>query len=750
MADPLFRRRALDARAARHEPFARFDPTSAGVRMRRVVGRVLTRRGRTPRLPFVAQMEAADCAAACLTTVARGFGHDVDLGEIRPMVGSGRDGATALAIIAAARDLGIRARGVRAEIAQLSRLPPGSVLHWGFNHFVVLEDVVGDRLHVIDPALGRRSVTEAEADERFTGVALLFEREGDAPRRRAARSQRSRWSQVAIAVRGERSLWLAVLALSSIAVATGLAVPRVMEYVVDDVVPQDDPALLSHVGLGLVVVVIGSIVVSLIRHAALATIQARVDVSLSESVVRHLTRLPYSFHAERSTGDLLLRVRSTAVVREILTSSFVAGIVDGGLSTLLFVAIALADPVLAAVTAGVVALQAATTAVSWREHQLLARQQLALEATTQSELVQLLVGMQTLKATAAEDIAVERWAARFGAEVDAQVDRSMLGGVAQSLLGALQLAGPLAVLVVGSFRVLDGSLPLGEMLGVNVLAMTLLGPIGRVLAEALRLSTVTGYLDRIEDILQSPVEDAVGVRAPITDLRGEIELEHVTFRYGATSATIVEDVSLHVQPGQLVAVVGPSGCGKSTLAMLVASLHAPTEGHIRYDGVDRDLIDLRSLRRRMGVVPQQCALFPGTIADNIATLRPSASMAEIEAAARMAQVHDDLAALPMGYETVLGEAGHGLSGGQVQRIALARAILSEPRVLVLDEATSALDEETEAAVMAALRTLGVTIVVVSHRPSIRALADVVVDLGLEDRVRPVDHERVAGVVAGRR
>ncbi|HEX6491991.1 MAG TPA: peptidase domain-containing ABC transporter [Candidatus Dormibacteraeota bacterium] len=351
----------------------------------------------------------------------------------------------------------------------------------------------------------------------------------------------------------------------------------------------------------------------------------------------------------------------------------------------------------------------------------------SLEATARMRGYQyeLLAGMESLKAAGAEHRAVEHWADLFVHQVNVSMTRGRLNAVVGAIMSTLDAGSPLLVLLLGAVSVENGRLTLGTMLGTVALANGFLRPISSLAATGVRLQAVGSYMERISDVLDTPQEQEGRTLQPAGALRGHIEAVRVSFRYTPLAAPAVDDVTVTVEPGRYVAIVGRSGSGKSTLANLLLGLATPTEGTVTLDGDDLAFLDPRSVRGQVGIVTQHAYLFGTTIRENITLAKPDATLDEVIAAARLACIHDDIDAMPMGYETPLADRGASLSGGQRQRITLARALVRRPSVLLLDEATSALDTATERQIHTHLAALRCTTVAVAHRLSTVAHADLI-------------------------
>ncbi len=679
----------------------------------------LGRRGR--RIPLVQQLAGTECGAACLTMVLGYFGKEVPLEEIRETCAVNRDGVNALTLLDAASLYGLRGRAVKVEIDQLELIDPGTILHWSFNHFVVFEKLRKDSVEIVDPAAGRRRVPMSEFGKQFTGVALLLEPgEGFMPQERS----KSRLWPTVRSVLGRSGLLPRILVTSLIVQLAALAVPLLTAQLVDKVVPRSDERLLVVLCAAVGGMLVFDFVATLVRGHLLLHLRTLVDARMTLGFLDHLTRLPYSYFQLRSAGDLMMRLNSNATVREMLTSGVLSGILDGFLVTLYLVVMLVMSPLMAALVIGFGFANVLVYLFSRRKQRDLAARSLQIESKSQSYEVEMLTSMETLKSMGAEHRAVSHWSGLFVDVLNASLERGRLGITVEAVTSALRLGSPLCILAIGAMLVLSGKLSLGAMLAFDALAVGFLYPLSKLVDTALQLELMGRYLERLNDVLDTPPEQESAARRTHR-LSGSIVLDRVSFRYGALAPFVVQDVSVTVEPGQFVAVVGRSGAGKTTMAHLLIGLYRPTAGKILFDGVELGELDFRSLRQQMGIVTQSHHLFGASIRENIALSDPSLSMDAIIAAAKVAQIHDDIVAMPMGYHTLLLDRGESISGGQRQRLALARALVRKPAVLLLDEATSALDSVTESHIHAALAALQCTRVVIAHRLSTVQRADLI-------------------------
>jgi ATP-binding cassette subfamily B protein len=496
-----------------------------------------------------------------------------------------------------------------------------------------------------------------------------------------------------------------------------LAVPLLLAVLVDRVVPRSAYRLLAVTATGMAALVGAQFLASLVRSRLLLRLRTAVDGKMTADFLEHLTALPFSFFETRTVGDLLLRLNSNAMVREILTSGVLSGALDGALVLIYLVLILAADWRLGLVVLGLGLARVVLFLANRRRYRDLTAESLEAEAEANAFQAQLLSGIETYKAIGAEPRALAHWSNLFARVLNASVARGRLQALVDSGLGALAVGSPLLVLALGAWRVLAGDLTLGTMLAINALAVGFLEPLTQLVQTAFQVQLLGSYLDRIDDILEMPREQEPGSAPAAGLLAGGIALDGVSFRYGPHLPDVLRDVSVDIKPGSFVALVGASGAGKTTLAHLLLGLHQPTEGRVLFDGTDLASLDLRSVRQQIGIVPQQPDLLAGSIRNNIALGDPALPLHRIVEAAKRAHLHDEITAMPMGYETLVAEGGAGLSGGQRQRLAIARALAQRPRILLLDEATSALDALTESRIQAELEALDCTRIVIAHRLS---------------------------------
>lgn len=673
---------------------------------------------RRRRVPVLLQLNSVECGSACLAMILNYYGRKTRVADCRETCGIGRDGVTAENIAKVARSLGLRVKAFSLEAADLSHVQFPAIVHWEFQHFVVVERWSSKHIEIVDPAVGRRRLTSAEFDAGFTGVVLTLEPGihftplGDKVRP----TWRSYLTSM-LRTPGAAGLMLQVLSASLCLLLFGLALPLFTQVIVDRVLPFRIASAMAILGLGLILIVVAQAVASYLRAALLLYLQGRLDMQMMLGFFEHLLSLPFRFFQQRSSGDLLMRLGSNAMIREALTSQTLSAILDGSL-VVGYLAILLARaPLFALLVLGVGLLQVALLLGTSRQLRDLTQRDVAAQSVSQSYLVEALSGIVMLKASGTEDQALDHWSGLFASELNASLRRGHLSAILDTAMTTLRTLAPLLLLWVGTFQVLHGTVSLGTMLALIALATAFLGPVSSLASNAQRMQLIAAHLERLADVVEAEPEQELQPVHNALRLSGRIELRNVSFRYDPNGPLVLRNISLTIEPGQKVALVGRTGSGKSTLAMLLLGLHIPTEGDILYDNIPLQHLNYRALRSQFGVVLQEPFLFSGSIRQNIAFGNPQLGLAQVAEAARLAAIDEEIDAMPMGYETRIAEGGSGLSGGQRQRISLARAIAHQPAILLLDEATSHLDVLTENLVERNLSQLACTRVVIAHRLS---------------------------------
>jgi NHLM bacteriocin system ABC transporter peptidase/ATP-binding protein len=702
-------------------------------------------RRRRVRTSTLLQMEATECGAASLGIVLAWYGRYVPLEQLRVDCGVSRDGSRASNIVKAARNYGLSAKGYKKEPADLRNIVLPAIAFWNFDHFLVLEGFSSKWVYLNDPAMGLRRTTQEEFDQSFTGVVLVFERTLEF---RKGGSRRGVIRPLAARLRGN-GLSFVFLVLATLALLIpNILVPLYSKIFVDSYLVGGMRAWLLPLLTAMVGTALVTGTVTWLQQNMLLKMEMRMSVNSSAQFFWHVLRLPMEFFAQRNSGDIGSRVESNDRVSQMLSgelaTNFVGILLIGFYASFLF----RYDVLLTFLGIGV----AVTNVIVLR---LVSRTRVDATLRMMQEQGKLagiamdgLHQIETLKSTGSDDF-FTRWAgtqARMFNSGQKLAASSLMLEAVPLLLTALNAA---LIVGIGGFRVMDGVLTVGMLLAFQVLMANFQAPVNRVMALGQRLQEIQGDLNRLDDVLhyQSDLRfDSVAQAFPNISgqLEGEVELENITFGYNRLQAPLIENFSLHIKPGERVALVGGSGSGKSTIAKIVSSLFAPWTGTLRIDGQPSPSIPRLLLNRSLSVVDQDIFLFDGTIRQNLTMWDDSIPEQVVVQAAKDACIHDDIACRPGGYTYKVEEGGRNFSGGQRQRLEIARALVNNPRILVLDEATSALDPITEKIVDDNLRRRGCTCLIVAHRLSAIRDCDEIVVL---DRGRVAERGTHAQLIA---
>ncbi|MGB3837542.1 MAG: peptidase domain-containing ABC transporter [Rhodanobacter sp.] len=665
-------------------------------------------------LPMMLQTEAAECGVACLAMVARFHGHDVDLVGLRRRFSTSLKGATLARVMAMAGQLGLTCRPLKLELEELAQLKTPCVLHWDLNHFVVLKRVGKRSVVIHDPARGIRKLSLREVSAHFTGVALELSPAADfAPVvERQAVSLRALTGTVRGLLPALGQILLLALALEVFA----LVGPFYMQWVLDQVLVSADRDLLTLLGLGFIGVAIFSAIITAARSWAVTWLGATLNVQWASNLFKHLMHLPLDWFEKRHVGDVVSRFGSIQTIQRTLTTQFIGSLLDGVMSLVTLVVMAFYS---LGLTALVIGLFAAYGLLRWAFFNPLRRaneEQIVYGARQQSELLESIRGAMPIKLANKQDERLGRYANATVETANRSIGIQRLG-IAFTLGNQLMFGiGRVAMIWIAAVLALDGKFSAGMLIAFIAYADQFTCRAAGLIDKWVDFSMLKLHAERVADIALTAPEKAAdaGWTGPVPE--ASIELRNVSFRYADGEPWILKDCNLRIEAGESVAIVGPSGCGKSTLAKIVLGLLQPTEGEVRFGGIDIRKLGLDTYRQWIGAVMQDDQLFAGSIADNISFFDPDATPVRIEAAARLAAIHDDIVAMPMGYQSLVGDMGSSLSGGQKQRVILARALYRRPRLLVLDEATSHLDVDKERQVDVAVQRLRITRIVITHRP----------------------------------
>lgn len=672
-------------------------------------------------MKLLMQSEATECGLASLAMVADAYGLGIGLPEMRRRFPLSLKGAKLSQLIHVAQQLGFSTRPLRVDMEYLGQLKLPCVLHWDLNHFVVLAKVGKSRVTILDPAIGERRLLLSEVSDHFTGVALELAPTAEFKSQKAAPAVTAR--QLTGPVHG---LWraLAQILLLSVALqAFVVLAPFFMQWVVDQVLVSADKDLLTVLGLGFGLALLLQIGITLLRGWSVVYLSSRLGLQWMGNVFAHLLKLPLDFFEKRHLGDITSRMSSVQAIQKTLTTSFVEALIDGLMAIVTFGLMLLYSWKLALVTLLTVVLYMVIRAVAFRPIRDRTEQQLIAGAKQESHLLESLRGMQCVKVAGQESHRQSTYDNLMADTVNQDIRLARMGlgfNCASQLVFGVER---IAVIWIGATLALQNVFSVGMLIAYLAYKDQFAQRMGALIDKWVEFRMLHLHGERLADIVLTPPEEVLDRPEALPPANTRIVVENLSFRYADGEPWVLKDCSFSVEPGESVAIIGASGCGKTTLVKLMLGLLPPTTGSVSVGGHDLHKIGPRNVRAIIAAVMQDDQLFAGSIADNISFFDPDFDQERIEAAARLAAVHDEIVAMPMGYHSLIGDMGSSLSGGQKQRIILARALYRDPKLLLLDEATSHLDVKKERLVNDAVKALKLTKVIVAHRPETIASAD---------------------------
>ena len=674
------------------------------------------------KVPQVMQMEALECGAACLTMILAYYGRWVPLEQVRADCGVSRDGSKASNVLKAARSYGLAAKGMSysAEALRDKGTFP-CIVFWNFNHFVVVAGFKGKYAHLNDPARGEVKVPFDEFERSFTGIALMFEKteafqEGGQPPD-TLRFAASRLKGLGPAI----AFVMLTAALTSLVAIVNTSLGQVF---LDRILSGDNPEWLMPLLAFMLLLAFVSAVVSVLNAVYLARIQGKIAVVSSSRFMRHLLHLPVGFYAQRMVGDLQQRQTTNETIAFALVGQLAPVAINMAMLVLYLLIMLNYSVPLTVVGLATVAVNVLLARYISKKRINISRAATANAGKLYATTVGGIEMIETIKSAGAESGYFGRWSGFQASVNEAEVRSARLS----EYLGALPLLvtqlADIAVLVYGILLIVQGSMTTGALLAFTGFLAAFMAPVNQMIGLGQAVQEMQTQMERVEDVMRYPV-DVPEEREAALDLatldreklRGVVDLEAITFGYSPLEPPLIEDFDLHIEPGQWVALVGSSGSGKSTIAKLVSGLYEPWAGEVRFDGVPLAEVPRPVLRGSLAVVDQEIVTFDDTVADNVRLWDHAIEDYEVIMACRDADIHQVVAARDGGYSSKVLPGGRNFSGGQLQRLEIARVLAQDPTIIILDEATSALDARTEARVIRRIRDRGITCIVVAHRLS---------------------------------
>jgi ATP-binding cassette subfamily B protein RaxB len=677
--------------------------------------------GNRHRLPVILQTEIAECGLACLAMVAGYHGYETDLNTLRRMYPISLRGTTLHGLMQTADKMEFACRPLRLELEQLDQLRLPTILHWDLNHFVVLKSVGKKSVVIHDPAQGVRTVSMNEVSKHFTGVALELTPTPKFMPKKEIRTVPfwTFWQKIV----GLKSAMVQVFVLSLALQIFSLISPLYMQLVVDEVLVSHDVHLLKVLALGFLMLMFIEVGTSALRSFLVMGFSSMLSIQMATNLFRHLIRLPLPYFEKRHIGDVVSRFGSLSQIEKTLTTGIVQAIVDGIMAIATLIMLFIYSPFLACIVLLALSIYAIIRFSWYRPLKAITEESIITGAKESTNFMETIRATQSIKIFGKETQRQVMWQNRYADKINTGIRLGKLKitfGAINSVLSGIE---NIVVVYIAAQLVLDLKFSVGMLFAFMSYKQQFMSKAVGLIENMIELKMLGLHLERLGDIVleeQEPQESGLQ-EAPV--LKGAIRLENINFQYDENEPVILNNINLTINPGESVALVGPSGCGKTTLMKIMMGLFTPKSGKVFIDDMPLEKLGLSNFRAQVGAVMQNDQLLSGSMSDNISFFDPQYDQNRVEQCANFAVIGHDITAMPMGYNTLIGDMGTTLSGGQKQRVLLARALYKEPRIIFMDEATSHLDVALEQAVNQAIKHLSVTRVIIAHRPETIKSAD---------------------------
>ncbi|MCO6524018.1 MAG: peptidase domain-containing ABC transporter [Candidatus Schmidhempelia sp.] len=677
------------------------------------------------KLPQILQSESAECGLACLAMICHYYGLSIDLFNLRQQFGYSSKGASLAVIKVIAEAIGLKSRALSLDINELKELKLPCILHWNMSHFVVLAAVKKNTIIIHDPAFGRREISLQETSSAFTGIAL--ELWPDKGFEKVTIKTRIKLKALFKSINGLPKALLKIFCLSVLIEVVNLLLPVGTQLVTDYAIEARDHSLLSLICLGLIFTLFFRTFTGIIRTWISIMLNTLVDIQWKNSLFDHLMRLPLSFFEKRSLGDIQSRFASLDVIKETFIHSIISVIIDCIMVFGLLIMMFLYGNWLLWVVIGFTIIYALIRIGTYRYNLTLSEEKIVKNAKSHSHFMETLYGMQTVKALG---IANKRSMYWLNLNIDAANSNikltrfNMLIGGINSFLATID---EIIILWVGAILVIDNAMTLGMFFAFNAYRGQFTERASSLIDLGISFKMLSLHNERLSDIAFTEAEEEKAEKRFIkANIPVSIEIRNLSFQYDPVSLPVFEQLNLKIEAGSSVAIIGPSGVGKTTLLKVISGLLQPTKGEILVNGLEINKIGLNNYRQMIACVLQEDRLFSGSLFDNIAAFDQHIDHERVKKCAEHCNLDQEIMAMPMGYETLIGELGTGLSGGQKQRLLIARALYRRPNILFMDEATSHLDLDNESIINQSMRNLNITRIIIAHRPSTIASAERVI------------------------
>lgn len=666
--------------------------------------------------PLILQAEIAECGLASMAMVAGYHGYKLDMAAMRQRFSANLKGMNLQQLIEVGDKLNLASRALQCPLEDVHKLQTPCILHWDMNHFVVLTKVSGKgqraSFAINDPAMGKRTLNAEEFSKHFTGICLELTPTSQfkAKEERAKLKLSQLWSSLS----GLKSGLIKLIGLSLVLQLFALMTPYYMQWVVDEVLISFDNPLLMVLVIGFALIAVISVITNAVRSWLILRLSSLLNMQMGVNLLRHLLRLPMNYFESRHVGDIVSRFGSLAQIRERITTGFVETLVDGIMAITVLVMMALYSVKLTAVVVGAIFLYTLVRLVLYRPLHRTTEEMIQASAKEQSHFLESIRGMQTIKLFANESQRQGIWQNRYAEVINSEIRLGRLNISFDSFNKLLFGLENVLVIYLAAHLVMAGSLSVGMVLAFIAYKNQLTGRFANLIEQLIQFKMMRLHLERIGDIALTPPEAYQQGTAQLNAPKGQLSLHNIGFAY-PEEPPIFQGINLTIQAGECVAITGASGAGKTTLMKIMLGLLQPTQGQVLLDGKDITQLGLQAYRQAIGAVMQDDTLLAGSIADNISFFDPTPNYPKIEKCAQLAAIHHDISKMTMGYNALVGDMGANLSGGQIQRLLLARALYQSPCILFMDEATSHLDQQNEAKISEQIQKLSLTRIMIAHR-----------------------------------
>lgn len=680
------------------------------------------------KIPVILQTESAECGLACLAMISAYYGYDSDLLTLRQKYPISQKGVTLTTLVKIANKLNLTTRPLKLELDELDKLRLPCILHWNLNHFVVLKNVSAQSITIIDPAFGQRILSYKEASQHFTGIALELWANSN------FESKKEKTSIHIFKLFGEiRGLWRSlgqILVIALVLEVFALISPFFMQWVIDHAIVSADLNLLATLAIGFALLMLLNNLISLLQAWIVMHMATTLNVQWKANIFRHLVNLPTSFFQKRHLGDIVSRFGSIDAIQRTLTTTFITAILDGLMTIFTVILMFIYSAQLALIAVVTMLLYALIRWIWYTPLRQATEEQIIHAAKQNSHFMETMRGIKTIKQFQKQEHRQTTWLTVFVDQINAGLRTQKLGlmfGFINGLLFGLQ---NIIIVWLGAMLVIEGNFTVGVLMAFLAYKNQFGGRVGSLIDKYVEVKMLSLHGERLADIVLTETEqsDHYILDEDQDQMSTDIEISALKFRYSEDEPWIIHGMSFHIPVGQSVAIVGATGCGKTTLMNLLLGTLQPEHGEIKIGGHSLKNMGENRARRLIASVAQDDVLFAGSILENISFFDHKVSQEWAEQCAKMAAIHDEIIAMPMGYQTLVGDMGNILSGGQKQRVLLARALYRKPKILCLDEATSHLDVLKENEINETIKSLNITRIMIAHRPETISSADRVIAL----------------------